>query len=601
MSEYPCFEIESLANRCTQDITEYKTNPDTKCIDNTQFTLLTTVNSTFPNMQSQIKKIIDGMTKLIPPNYTVDTENVDKIPYYIDILPKLEINNQNQLWLYRTYLFYQIMIFACIIFNNETLFKKAFEDELNALRNRNSVIKDDSKTEATFSKIYNAISYPDRITFGIFGSKNPTSDIDVGIQYSGPDLSYVGISAIVLRCEQLFIIFTGTSSLHFDIEIYADLMTISRSTSTDKHKTEEHFYLDFQIMDSSKFTSHILSSDMFSIIPYICKEINRNMALAYHHLIHGKYPTTYENMVSTLYPNIKDSTPLTLQSIFEFIMREFETIKPTDLKLPSNYINFKNILEQIDTNLSGILKLQSDDIFKFLKYDYRTQSIIYFNAALKAEESRVELLKDLKNKKLMIDTFKKISDALNYRMESYVGPSTVMHVVRILQSNKYSKDITTKYKTRMVKECPIEKEISPFCMIGYNGFIISALEQLGYLNRFVLTYCNRTNSHYESTKCSKKVNKYLERFNDAIDYINGYIDNITNPTPHTPRSGGKYNKSSFNKSKSAKPSSKKQSNKKASKKQSSKKIGNSSYSKKGKKQSNKKVGKKSSKKNNKKN
>ncbi len=94
---------------------------------------------------------------------------------------------------------------------------------------------------ASFTLINASLVNPENITFGIFGSMSATSDIDVGIQYSGKNPEFTGLASIVLRCEQLFLIFTNVSSLHFDIEIYADLMTITRPSDINPNVTEEQF------------------------------------------------------------------------------------------------------------------------------------------------------------------------------------------------------------------------------------------------------------------------------------------------------------------------------------------------------------------------
>jgi hypothetical protein len=109
----------------------------------------------------------------------------------------------------------------------------------------------------------------------------------------------------------------------------------------------------------------------------------------------------------------------------------------------------------------------------------------------------------------------KISHALVFRAESYTCAPTIMHVVRVLQA---SKDLQEKYKTITPTWCtkyPAIADETVICKIGRFGYLMSMLEQLGYMYRFHLTYCN-DNDHKDSEKCNKKIDKYQKRLNDAI-------------------------------------------------------------------------------------
>ena len=121
----------------------------------------------------------------------------------------------------------------------------------------------------------------------------------------------------------------------------------------------------------------------------------------------------------------------------------------------------------------------------------------------------------------IISCMKEIGISLVYRAESYTSTSTVMHVVRLLQVNRNEK---TKYKTKFPK-CikPSKIFIDPFCNIGTSGYLISMIEQWGYINRFRIIYCEKCTSFenciystYDKDKCYSKIKKYKERYNNAI-------------------------------------------------------------------------------------
>jgi hypothetical protein len=129
----------------------------------------------------------------------------------------------------------------------------------------------------------------------------------------------------------------------------------------------------------------------------------------------------------------------------------------------------------------------------------------------------------------------KIGEALTFRMESYTCSSTVVHVVRLLQAaakedvkvaaqklvtsvspssalnaaqNAAQKLLTTKYPTTSPTElCNLGTKLqTPKCTVGKTGFILSELEQLGYMYRFHKKYCE---------PCKKKVSKYRIRLDHA--------------------------------------------------------------------------------------
>ena len=160
------------------------------------------------------------------------------------------------------------------------------------------------------------------------------------------------------------------------------------------------------------------------------------------------------------------------------------------------------------------------DVYEFLSMSYTEQRYAYYARVNVAEAMKFEKIKNLKS--LSSDDIcaimKLIGDALTYRMESYTCSPTVVHVVRILQA---SEDQIEKYKTLVPKEyCRGEiQHLDPFCSIGKYGYILSALEQMGYVYRFYLTYCQKDNSHYDSSKCARKKEKYMKRYDNALFFL----------------------------------------------------------------------------------
>jgi hypothetical protein len=109
--------------------------------------------------------------------------------------------------------------------------------------------------------------------------------------------------------------------------------------------------------------------------------------------------------------------------------------------------------------------------------------------------------------------------------------------VRILQANK---EAAEKYATKSpIELCNgVEKGADPYCAVGKYGFIISILEQIGYMYRFYEHYCFEGGN---PEKCAKKMEKYGKRYNDAFSSYDRFsINSPVETPPHVAAlSGGK--------------------------------------------------------------
>jgi hypothetical protein len=482
---YPVFEIGSIKKRCISDIQEFcDTLYSVK--DETNLTLLDK-DFTKESMNSVIKIILEKMVEL----------GLDNNANYVDKISKIYPNLQKQLWICRTYLFYQLLIFATATFNDETLY---------------NIIYDDKEKFPYRGDIVNELI---NFKMGIFGSKTPTSDIDIGIQYSGTNDIEPALAYIVSRFEDLFIIFTGKSSLDFDIETYADMMTIPNPDHNDTNH-QDLFYLD-----ASKF------SDV---------EFNKMLECAGNSIIRNLY-----------LGNLSVNEGVELSSItFE---KELELLKFNMFYLP-------NITKEVRDSLKNKNWLENSkkNVLEFLESDYKTQRYKYYEKVEEAERIKFDKLKKgFKNvtPSEICDIMVAIGESLTYRMESYTCAPTVIHVVRILQA---SKENAEKYKTLEPKTyCKNEKDeivyLDPFCTIGYYGYILSMLEQFGYLYRFYISYCE---SEYYDSKCVSKEKKYWERYNNALLYFGqmepyksvetSFKNKFEEPVSNSFSQGGKKNK-----------------------------------------------------------
>ena len=455
MSVYPVFDIQSIFNWCNKDVADFIAQEKAK---NGTLELKTDFNLTTEGLDTKVacEKAIEPFVKFINDSLG-GAKYVDAISTITD--PTL----QNNLWIARTFLFSQLMIFAVAILGNAALYKDVFGE---------------ANGKTIFSFMPEVTSDLPNYQMGIFGSKSPTSDIDVGIQYIGasttPTLHY-----ILSVFEQLFETFTGKSSLDFDIEPYADLYLIRDEKSMD------YFYLD-----SGTFTQE----DFVKVLPVAGLSIARNVLMDDPNAT----PPTFEQIVVVV-NNASNSNFA-------------DSIGPELL----NVLNEPTWLSEAMGKMQTFLLDTSDD-----------RRAKYYAAVLAAETKKFEVASTFEQAKNLTndqrcELINLVGTALAYRMESYTSAPTITHVVRILQANK---EAAQKYKTTSPSELCSDatKSQNPaYCAIGKYGFVMSILEQMGYMCRFYQHYC--VGDHIDQAKCDKKMKKYGDRYVDGFEKYKKYQD-----------------------------------------------------------------------------
>jgi hypothetical protein len=260
----------------------------------------------------------------------------------------------------------------------------------------------------------------------------------------------------VSRFENLFLLYTGKPSIDFDIETYADMMTLP-NPSTE--------YPDYFYLDSSTFTD---------------VEFKRMLPIAANSILRNAYFISPET-VRTL--------------TMDDIMKQLE----------------------LTIDVPDVLDASRKRVLDFMEGTYEEGRYAYYEKVEFAEKIQKMKLRGPMTPADICDIMVAIGDALTYRYESYTCAPTVTHVVRILQA---SKEKSEKYKT-VTPQIYCKGEIvhlDPFCSIGRYGYMLSMLEQLGYMYRFYMIYCIDGDPVY----CKKKVNKYLDRYQNAQYYITKY-------------------------------------------------------------------------------
>jgi hypothetical protein len=117
MSIYPVFDINSIICRFNIDINKF--NKTYQEVDKTKLELI--ISDTSLNTKSKLTIAINPII-----NYLHDNLNKKD---YVDEISHKDWPIQNQLWIARTYLFYQLLIFTTVILQNKTLYDEVFIDK----------------------------------------------------------------------------------------------------------------------------------------------------------------------------------------------------------------------------------------------------------------------------------------------------------------------------------------------------------------------------------------------------------------------------------------------------------------------------------------
>jgi hypothetical protein len=382
-----------------------------------------------------------------------DVTKLDKFDYRLEVAKQPQ-SVCEQMWILRTCLFYQILL--CSI-----------------LRLRNV---DGLTTELADYQL------------GIFGSITPTSDIDVGVQYAG--LKRSRFATIISAIEDIFVEYAQSPSLSYDIELFANFITAPNPDLSDL-RHPDIFYLD---------TTNLTKADCRELLPYAGASLVRNLL---------KHPSVVRHKPRKVLQQFDiDTYKKQFQPFFEkcgelfgedlFTGGDWLTVAK-EMVLQKNKLNYDQCRREYYRRVEVAERLA-----------YRAKKTLYAN-----------LDKPL-GRKTVMRCLVANAEADLYREGSYLLSPTVMHIVRVLQpiqraneratanSEKSAKSETSnstkKYKTT-VPRCGFPR-IDPICSIGPFGYVLSIVEQHGYVLSFDTDVAGMN-----------KRNKYIERADDAMSKL----------------------------------------------------------------------------------
>ena len=485
---YPCLTSDSIEARCRSDLTKFE---KIYGFDVSGYSLPSGPAGAVEELKSRITKITDQISEISKTPF-------DKFDYPHDI-KTFDDATQKQLWCLRTLLFYQLLLNVTEMMNNEALFNAVYQGA-----GINRTFREDIAANLKKYKL------------GIFGSITPTSDIDIGIQYSGFN-DLLGLAYVVSVFEDSFLIFTGKNSLLFDIETYGDLVTFPdvRDQPSEEPVGGPECV---NVRDVFPFDISAFNYDNFiSVLPPVFAGILRNYVIAKKTILGADAVANITELVNQF--DIDDFLKVTAEktgtNMFDFLKKEV----PSDAQ------------GEIQEKLTNVVAQAKDITIKYMSSSYADSREEYYNLVQTAEASLLAAKKQYFNTETvnmpndeLVTAVKNVSNALVFREESYTCPATVMHVVRVLQANAAN---PTKYASIEPSYCKTGTNhwTDAYCNIGQYGYIISMFEQLGYIYRFHITYC--VSDPPDAEKCAAKTKKYMDRFKNAMTLY----ASVTTPPP----------------------------------------------------------------------
>jgi hypothetical protein len=509
-------------------------------------------------------------------DYPLKSKTLEEFNYTHDIVNQDDAM-KNNLFRWRARVFYQFLIFLHNALNNEDAFRQIY-----------------SANATTYERPFQQISVEDLATYklGLFGSTKATSDIDLGIQYSGLKPGFCFLAHVVTVFEDLFPIFLKKSSLDLDIETYGDLVTIP--DPNDMNSAGIYF-----------ISTHEFGEKEFKeVLPYLGASIYRNNLHALKDTNQNPQP-------------LEENNTTVMDALIKYVIKNLnEPALLAGLGAHVDYDNFRDYMNDIlvtALNENEWIKQAIQKVNEYYFQTYDEKRNLYYQYLRVAEETvakyRDEIIRTGENtmtNEQTLECMKVLGDALVCREEDYVCTPTILHVVRIIQplqgekkkmlaakaevdraeavtdskiaslslsmpqsvtqkrttrqQNKTNvraqliesfmnalekagkmeesaalqvlvdKEMTTKrilftldyaYKEkkslRDEQKClPVKYVTNAQCSLGPFGYIISLIEQAGFLVRFKETYCD-DHALVRSKKCTDKEEKYgRERFWEAV-------------------------------------------------------------------------------------
>lgn len=166
-SPYPCFLFESIINRCSDDLRQFQ---EVYKFDVSEYVLPGFKSGSFTPAKTlaELQSRMNGITDRIVSTSGKPMADFDYPPQ----IRTYDDTKQKELWCLRTLLFYQLLITVTEMMNNEQLFNEVYMYSTTNGITPTRIFRKDMVAELKNYKM------------GIFGSITPSSDIDLGVQFS---------------------------------------------------------------------------------------------------------------------------------------------------------------------------------------------------------------------------------------------------------------------------------------------------------------------------------------------------------------------------------------------------------------------------------
>lgn len=403
-----------------------------------------------------------------------------------------------------------------------------------------------TKITSFFKTLPQDDTYLKNYKLGNFGSTNPSSDIDACIQYDGLDAQYT-VSNCIKCIEDAYVTLVGISCLKLDIEFY------------DSYISKTGFDIETYTVDFTTDSPSEELKQLSQLLPYAIASMMRNIHIGIDPHPYGrstifikKDNVLRRNAVTPRMINNIDINKILIHLYLKplfiddnnivYHTEEMEIIcqrilqavfKSLDIDCENNILygpKFLQLLE--DKSFFTKAKTLYKPYFKNnndVVPTYNERRKIYYEKLRLVEKKLITKPKPNDNELLSLMCHSQL-----YREEGYVLISTVLEVPRFMQRCEQYPN-----KNGCKEKCDgTDKYNNPACLMNKSTYLLSMIEQLGFIVRFLIQYkCNETDNCGKDSHFEKKLVKYLKRWNHAktkyteLCNLEQKVSNVTTQEP----------------------------------------------------------------------
>jgi len=298
---------------------------------------------------------------------------------------------------------------------------------------------------------------PAEYTFSNFGSNKTTSDIDIGIDFTGQKGN---MAFVIATIEDVMFVVGGQSTLNFDIEFYGNFLTV-----------HDQYFLK---------CTQLRLKDVKRLLPAIEAGIIRNYWYAVG--------------------------PSDLRT-FDWDIPELQVIATLD-----KTGQVRRLLSDMALHRKALLLAR-----RYLQHPWARSRELYYRRLKRTDRLVDRVRRGVLTHDLMVDIMTAYSEAAVFRQENYVNPATVMHVVRMMQGQQ-DQPCTRDAPFTQVPACTLGRWGYLFSMMEQAGYVYRFrmfdihAETKCLMQEIRQTACSSAQTKSEQEHYVQKRDKYMKRY-----------------------------------------------------------------------------------------